>query len=342
MDGHWGRSMFITLHMGMHKTGTSSLQHWLGANARKLARDNISVKTHWTDLNVRNPLHFAPDRARAELARLKAQGVERLIVSDETLSLFSRSQHQALAEILQGYIVDAVIVFRHWCGYLPSRWAQNVKRRDAEPFGEFLERRGGPDRDFRLVMDNLSGLELRNIRVVSYDNAVAGAGVVRTVADALGLQAEPVEDARRNPAWAVADIDRLRLFNGAFADATGVGPNDMMASFATYRPPDRYFDLPYSKVMGAAQKSRGHLDGLDRMIAEAGRDFAMSPEFFRLSEKELEARVEGLVVNPVHGKLFGTVEPQMVTASDLSFEHLPADLKDWLRGIVRKCVPAGR
>lgn len=91
----------IILHIGAHRTGTSSLQHWMAANAVPLAAAGTVV---WGPARtrgglfeglVKHPARVTPEVARAagraaaaitaELDGLAATGVTRLIVSEENM-----------------------------------------------------------------------------------------------------------------------------------------------------------------------------------------------------------------------------------------------------------------
>ena len=64
-----------------------------------------------------------------------------------------------------------VIVLRHWCSYLPSRWAQNSRRRDGISFVRFLNHVGS-DRHwmrFDRILTNARDAGFDEILPISFD-----------------------------------------------------------------------------------------------------------------------------------------------------------------------------
>ena len=143
------RQQRAIVHIGTHKTGSTSLQYWLAQHATELEMDH--------HLGVYRPIHpngrelallcANPDRSipttreipewRTESWRTPAWGhvrseIERgdevLLLSNETLSLLrSTAELERLAELLAPRSVDVVLVTRQPAEFLRS-WREQLTR----------------------------------------------------------------------------------------------------------------------------------------------------------------------------------------------------------------------
>lgn len=147
----------VHLHIGSHKTGTTSLQHWLSANAAALEGQGLFVPTAGRRGN--NPAHSqlahrmvaepATPLERidvwADLAAQIAGRSDDIVVSSEVFSERTRSADQArrITQFFaaQGHDTHVVLYLRDYPAFLNSIYVQRVKRfKFGGSFREFLAR----------------------------------------------------------------------------------------------------------------------------------------------------------------------------------------------------------
>ncbi len=191
----------LVLHIGTHKTGTTTLQVALRANRRRLASEGIvypqldgqgdqaghhALATHWMDL----PAHVrggppAETQWRA-LVEAHASGDQRLVLSSES---FSRAYPQRvdfaeLARLSDGFGRRSVVCYlRNQAAYLQSAYGQVLQRRGAADFDLFLElglaedRAGGLFLDYGELFRQIRlGFKPEEIRFFSYEAACRHSG----------------------------------------------------------------------------------------------------------------------------------------------------------------------
>lgn len=146
----------LYLHIGMQKTGTSSIQmHFMRPNgplakvgidylpeviAPRHAHHNVA----WEIGKHRRYLPDAPGVA-ALLKAAAASSSERLFVSTEEFSLFTPGQVKDLARVLKGYDVRPILCLRNQLSWSESLYAQACKRGyldDFLTFGAMLAENG--------------------------------------------------------------------------------------------------------------------------------------------------------------------------------------------------------
>ena len=309
--------MRIVFHAGMHKTATTAIQSWLAERAELLLTRRVRALDAPATFIAKDPARLDSHAVRAVVASAAADGVETLIVSHESLSLLRPATLQRIAEALDGYDLRVVVTLRHWTGYLPSRWAQNCRRRDSQPFGAFLDRiRAAPRPDARFDLVVAALRRLGRLRVVSYDNAseTAVPTVLRELADLEELVAPGAvgRAAGRSPPPRVSD--RCRLFNGVLSEREGRDPDALFDSIGCYGAAGRLYDLErqVERLLARDPELRADLDAaLDRR-AETRR---LVPADFAAWEARLEDAVGDDLANPVAGRLFAAPPTREVTTS---------------------------
>ncbi len=157
------------LHVGTHKTGTTSLQYFLQSNAEALERAGIAFsKTGWYGVvpgnhNVAWDLlagHFDNyvRQLKHELQELSAQSI---VLSAEDLSLLHQRPLE-LARFIEmirgaGFNPKILVYLRDQAGFAESMYAERIKHGSVEQFEEYVERvidsgtheAGGSTIDFR-------------------------------------------------------------------------------------------------------------------------------------------------------------------------------------------------
>jgi hypothetical protein len=187
--------MRVILHIGPQKTGTSYMQKRLFQYRDRLGRHGFAYhlppttggadqtrapRPQFSDLGVLLA-HGGIERFAAELAHMRDEGTECLIVSTEYLSKLTAGQIKPLHALFAGDEVEIYAYCRRWSDRLPSAWWQRVSTGFAQPFPAWLaETLATPARNW-LVNESLLwqrwarvfGRE--HINILSYD-VLIGAG----------------------------------------------------------------------------------------------------------------------------------------------------------------------
>ena len=333
--------MRVVLHIGMHKTGTSAFQRRLEAERETLGRIGVvarpldrAVLPTWPE--------FDADALVRSLADAAAQGAETVVFSHESLCQQAPPDIARLRELLAPHPVRVVCAFRHWTGFLPSRWRQNCSRRDTQSFSRFLARLAdAPARgevDFAAIPTRWRAGGFEDFVAVSYDAADAAGDVLGALARACGLPfAEAAADAtaRVNVSRPHQELERLRLFNGARADAEGQARDALFDRDEALRAPIKFFDQ--GGAVRRALAARPDLgEEIDARLDSRRRQVALRPEDFAEASAALELAVSGAVANAIDGRLFPHPRPVEETVSDLEVSDLPRSLRDEMVSALRR------
>lgn len=143
--------MKLILHIGMGKTGSSAIQHALGANADRLAGQGAEYLGMWFDMldprfrGVQNQGQFfamAPDdmvkATDALMALLRARsvetGVQTFVLSNEAFSGKARALQPMMVRLREsGVDLGAIGYARHPAAWLPSAYVQWGVRDKVDP-----------------------------------------------------------------------------------------------------------------------------------------------------------------------------------------------------------------
>ncbi len=179
--------MDVTLHLGAHRTGTTTLQKYLEEN-----RDNLAEigTTFWGPKQTRaglfSGLEKRPDTLtneeilqgkrscdliRTELDQLEVKGVKSLIVSEENMigtmwgnlsncNLYSETQGrlQRFADGFEGHCKRVVISIRSYEAYWASVLASLIERGRVIPGRQKMDRLATQPRRWRDVITEISGV----------------------------------------------------------------------------------------------------------------------------------------------------------------------------------------
>lgn len=144
MTDHAAAKIPLILHIGMHKTGSSSLQSFLAKNSDKLVAQNVLYPKCCQDyLNGHHALAYSlgmgrPDyceqwkswkRPRAsELAdEMRSKGCNRILMSSEVFCMADDHSTNKLKEYLKDFDVSILIYLRRPDMYLCSLYAEQTK-----------------------------------------------------------------------------------------------------------------------------------------------------------------------------------------------------------------------
>ncbi len=214
------RSRPVVLHVGMHKTGTTSLQTMIARNREHFAAQGLYYPgtgqigvgdgQHNLAWELLGDERFDPEAGSlADLAdELREHRPPAVLISSEDLEYLHdkpdrlvvlRDLHEDL-----GYSTRVVITLREPSEYLESLYYELVHQGRAGEFDTFvteaLERRGffspgGIELDYSRLIGGFAGVfGQQSLRVLPYDHDDAVGPVLAACADALGIPLSPVPD----------------------------------------------------------------------------------------------------------------------------------------------------
>ncbi|GIX29999.1 MAG: hypothetical protein KatS3mg124_0471 [Porticoccaceae bacterium] len=325
--------MRLILHVGMHKTGSTSFQTALRAAAGPLRAAGWGIAINPPALMVRNPNTFSPSWLPSVLELGARRGLRAVLISAEAISTFSAEQMRRAFGDVAAREIKVVVCFRHWTGFLPSRWKQNCVRRDAQDFPSYLaslEREGERHVDlaFERVIEHVAGLGNAELAVVSYDNAVLEGNLLARLAAACDLPESLVarlaqHAERHNRSTKELFYDACRLFNAVRADLTGDPPNALFESILQHGPVPRHYDHGrwVAQFLHSGGKSARELVAALRRTQVEVR-LRASDYADRL--RTLEVACRPWLFNPLGGRLFASVNDRIARCSTLSADGLPS------------------
>lgn len=305
------RKLRVVIHGGPHKSGTTSFQTLMDASRERLRETGVFYPAgpkgqHGAILNaMRSSWEDGALRAAVEAAR--AAGAHTLLMSAEVVASIGVAGFRRLAESLTDCDLSFLFVFRHWSSFLPSRWAQNCKRRDSQPLAAYVDSalawEDHVDHRYDLVLSDCLDGAGASVIALSYDRAVEEYGsVVPALVATLCLPAALADAGEAGRANVTSDregIELVRLLNGALADRLDLPQDDLFVSRGEHRPCDTFFDSA-----GAFRS----MPGQDRRkLTELGRATRAELSFdadWRPSAADRLDRFAGLFVNAQDGAIF--------------------------------------
>lgn len=322
--------MTVILHAGMHKTATTALQASLASNRAALEEHGffypeMGVQHHNAALNLRFP-HWDPRPIRDQITLARAKAASTIIFSAEVLSILSANEIRRLRQLFHGDFVRVVFAFRHWCDFLPSRWAQNCRVRDSQTFSDYLTnvRRfpgGHLDARFDQILDRFKHNSDAEIRAVSYSNSVMlGQSVVAEMLRAMGLpgalrerilESEQILNTRLD--W--VEVEQTRLLNGTLSNRLGLNQNDLFESLGEFGVGNLSYRLRLTEFDPAARNALA-TEIRDREVV---RDLSYDDPWFRELEDRLESDWGDVFTNSHRGRIFDGVQSNRVRYSDVEW-----------------------
>lgn len=336
--------MRIIIHGGMHKTGTTSLQHILAANRATLLEEGIWYPgpdaQHHRMLNVKDN-DWTPIVCINSLQEAKQNGSETVILSGEVVSTFSSEQFHRLTTCFSEHELTYLFCFRHWWDYFPSRWSQNCSRRDTQTLDAYVRavmRSESEHADYRfdLVIARAASSGSCRVAAVSYDNAmVVDGSVLPAMLQAAGLPRDLIKQLDSHQTWQNTRNDPMlvelcRLLNGAIADRRKLPQDDLCRSVAEHRKVCDVFDLP-SKIALLEDSVR---DEMFAIIATHEARTLNTPDIHAVL-KNLTLEHGSQFLNKIEGRIFLDKTPVPIEYSDLVWQDF-VDLTNGLAATVIK------
>ena len=208
----------IIIHIGTHKTGTTTIQDTLFHNRQLLAAHGVvypriglmaphhTLATHWIDLPAQFRARRPAAASWATLARAYAGSDKTVLISSEE---FSRQQpvpvdFRELRGFVEGFGRKRIAcAFRNQLGYLQSIYVQVTKSQAFVDFDYFFGQcmrwryATGLALDYNVLLDQiLAGFGRDEVILIPYERAIAEDGLVASFCRKLGL---PVESAALEP-----------------------------------------------------------------------------------------------------------------------------------------------
>jgi hypothetical protein len=223
-----------------------------------------------------------------------------------------------------------VLTIRHWNGYLPSRWQQNVRRADGQSFHAMMQHLMRPscrhmNLRFDLLIEALIATGFDDLAFLSYETALGGEGILATILTASDVSLPPGLTAalpKVHESARVTDIDVLRIFNAVRARRESRPANPLHDAREQGTPFAHVYDHVIHRVVPL----------LDLVLPEVrSRLSCVAPYALRAADFEPLARqIEDLVApylaNTEGGRLFATVDDRVVEASPLELDDFtPAE-----------------
>lgn len=261
------------IHVGPHKTGSTSIQRFIRHNEAALLKNNLDYVSLASSKKFSVNLFFPENLARIQAGEAKGlawkamkqflKGDKDLFISDERLSRqLSRPDFLPELSVLfgkYGFRLVLMSVFREQAGHFNSSYVQAVKRfivkTDIESYiaAEMSSLRYSP-RQVQAVAD-AAAIEYRP---VSFENAVNTSTLTEEFVRAMGMDAadfdEPVDTARNlNPGvLTIAAAERLRAVFPDVSDARE--DNDAYKDFQIYFKEKDWEKEPYFGVSEPLQR----------------------------------------------------------------------------------------
>jgi hypothetical protein len=257
-----------------------------------------------------------------------------------------------LVEAFNGHDVRTITCLRHWAGFLPSRWRQNVKQCDTQSLGAYLSRIEALENDhiearFDLIIDHFQGAGVTQQQLISYDHANANGDLVKVVLNTMSHadfgDIDTVNyETRANISSDSAFTDILRLFNGLRSIANDAPANMLFDAINLGTPVE--CNYRQSLLVEAILQADNDLhQQLLAIIAEATRTVTLSSATpaFRRWEALLNERALENCVNAVDGRFFPRIPERVVAYADLEVDDLPANLRRSMNDALRRALQGG-
>lgn len=225
----------LILHLGLHKTGSTAIQSWCAANPQVLSDQGVlfprtglpgpefnptrdgGLPGHQMLLNALRS-GAAEDIWQGLAEEIKAAGAERVLLSCENFLMPLRSDRDvalpALLEKLKRFRSIRLLAFVRrpdvWIERFYREVVSNGNRGGARTIEEFLVDYQGMLTDFAGLFAPFEAIANGPVRLIDYDAAARGDGVLRAFAKAAGLDL-PLGGANPAPQAVYATPDRATI-----------------------------------------------------------------------------------------------------------------------------------
>jgi hypothetical protein len=227
----------IHLHIGLNKTGTSSLQDFFSMNADTLRAEGWCYPRAGRDTTAHHPLSkrlkpgpLANDAATREMVaalRTELAGCERAVLSSEDFHTHVPRGIERIRDALEGHEVRVVLYVREHVAYLASWYQQNVQATHLScAFDSFCYFTRKPLFKVADAWGEVFGRDRVTVRL--YDRAALhGGDIVQDFAQVIGLGGDLARFVRKpyesNPSVTGNLLFIKRVVNNFFPKAEAAG-----------------------------------------------------------------------------------------------------------------------
>jgi hypothetical protein len=330
--------MQIYIHIGMHKTGTTSIQQTLRNNTEELKKLGYLAFVNPHEMWVLTEEDFDPIWLRQQVEITKRDELKAIIFSAEFISILNSQQLNRLISVFEGNEIILVSCFRHWVSFLPSRWAQNCSRRDTQSFSTYLENLRVHadvhiDARFDLVVQRMIATNVKDIRIISYDNAILTDSLLSTCLFAFDLPEAFVnsvqkEGDRYNVSKSVETTELIRLFNGVHSLQHSLEANALFLGLGQIVSFGVLYD--FSRKIAGFLNNNNELKTELLSLLKTGNEMVFllrTDRHIATWESKVEEAAREYLVNPCESKLFGNIPHNEFECSNVEVGDIPLDVQ---------------
>lgn len=231
----------LILHIGVDKTGTSTLQHYLSNNQGQLDQLGVAYPTAFRPHVAHHPLAHALTgriRARLGLARLRRsdgfsalkEQIDSAIASQNVLlssEAFCLSHFPLVRRLFTDYPVKVVIYLREQSAYLLSAYAQHIHANKSTVSLDEFERKTFNANYLKLLgrLESTFGRQQLTIRIYDRKQLVANNIIDDFLLNGLGIDRAAVaneagipDDLNPTLPWRLVQFKRMALLSGDLVD----------------------------------------------------------------------------------------------------------------------------
>jgi hypothetical protein len=226
---------------------------------------------------------------------------------------------------------------RHWAHFLPSRWATNCLRRDSQSFPAYFSalvehQETHVEVAFDRIVEAISEAGQHELRILSYDNAIADKGLLPVFFSAIELPEDFLASdealPRQNKRLDHMDTELIRIFNGTYAKKNGHVLNELFWGKLNGTGLTHKYDFR-PKIINYLDENPGIKTDIVQIITSKNTAFDLTHSNQNLSDwhQKLEEAASPFLVNPIGGKLFANVADNHFTCSKLEASELNTNLQ---------------
>lgn len=288
----------VFLHVGLNKTGTSSLQDFMAMNAELLlAREGVlypkAGRVGAAHHGVTERLKGHAPAGQPDVLQALAEEIrhaDKVVITSESLHGIGPKPLAALAETLKGHEVRVVFYLREHVAYLASWYQQNVQASQSSMgFETFCHYNHKPLH--KVVQPWAQQFGVGQVTARLYDRAVlAGGDIVQDFAQVLGLTI-PLSECRRkgwesNPSVSGNLLFIKRLLNNFYRREQATQVVDELTELSKLKP-----------------SFRGRMHVPAHVVANLMKGYAQ--------DRQVLANQWGVHITPLSGALEGHLTPDL-------------------------------
>ncbi len=295
----------VFLHIGLNKTGTSSIQDFMRMNAAALLAEGVCYPATLRQPVAHHELSFwikklAPEvdpagTPEGQALRTEMAAARTVVISSEDFHTLSPKAVRQLARLLDGHRVQVVLYVREHVAYLASWYQQNVQASHLScAFDTFCHLTSKPLHTIAERWAEVFGR--RNVQVGLYDRAsLDGGDIVRDFARRTGIGGDLGRFARKpyesNPSVAGNLLFAKRLINNLLDKQAAATMTDEITALSALKPEFRGAMAVDPVVAGYVSRMYAQdrlkfekLYGLEIAPAAAERAGRLTPDFATLAD----------------------------------------------------------